>query len=197
MTQHYFAIYKPYMTICQFTPENYDDTTLADLGFEFPKDCYSVGRLDKDSEGLLLITNDNQLKTKILDPKFEHQKTYLAQVEGLPDIDAIQQLEMGVNININGKTHKTLPAKVRLLDDEPAIRERNPPIRHRANIPTSWLKISITEGKNRQIRRMCAAVGFPVLRLVRFSMGNLSLQDIGNQAVKPFDKKTIYAKLGM
>ena len=183
------------MMISQFTPENEGDMTLADLDFDFPKDCYTIGRLDKDSEGLLLLTNDNQLKTKVLEPKFKQPKTYYAQVEGVPTVEAIQQLQRGVEIAINGKKHKTLPSKANILDESPALPERNPPIRFRATIPTTWIQLTITEGKNRQVRRMCAAVGLPVLRLVRFSIGNLTLQDIDLQQVSIFDKEYICKKV--
>jgi 23S rRNA pseudouridine2457 synthase len=192
---HYFAIYKPFMMISQFTPENEGDITLADLDFDFPKDCYTIGRLDKDSEGLLLLTNDNQLKNKVLDPKFKSSKTYWAQVEGLPTPEAIQELERGVIISINGKKHKTLPAKASVLENEPDLPERNPPIRYRAAIPTAWIQLTITEGKNRQVRRMCAAVGLPVLRLVRFAIGDLTLQDVDNERVTYFKKELIYGKV--
>jgi 23S rRNA pseudouridine2457 synthase len=192
---NYFAIYKPYMMISQFTPENEGDVTLADLDFDFPKDCYTIGRLDKDSEGLLLLTNDNQLKTKVLEPKYKQAKTYYAQVEGTPTADEMQRLQRGVEISINGKKHKTLPAKASILDESPVLPERNPPIRFRAAIPTTWIQLTITEGKNRQVRRMCAAVGLPVLRLVRFSMGDLTLQDIDLQQVRALEKDFIYKKV--
>ena len=194
---HYFAVYKPYMMICQFTPENYGDVTLSDLGFDIPKDCYSVGRLDKDSEGLLLISNDNLLKTKFLNPQFNHHKTYLAQVEGAATNESIADLRKGVEISIDGKKYKTLPAAVEVLTDEPFLPPRNPPIRFRASIPTTWIKITITEGKNRQVRKMCAAVGFPVLRLVRHSLEDLELADLKNGKFSTFDKKSIYEKLNI
>ncbi len=196
MSFHYFACYKPYLMLSQFTPENEQDLTLAHLPFSFPKDCYTVGRLDKDSEGLLLLTNDNLLKTKFLSPNFHHPKTYLAQVEGVPDAEALTHLQNGIDIRIKGKTHRTAPAKVGLTAP-PLLPDRDPPVRFRANIPTSWLRIELTEGKNRQVRRMCAAVGFPVLRLVRFGMGNLTLETVGWKGVKVFTKKEIYKKLDM
>ena len=194
MQHHYFAIYKPFMMLCQFTQENEGDLTLADLSFNFPKDCYSVGRLDKDSEGLLLLTNDNFLKTRFLSPKFHHSKTYYAQVEGIPTDEAIGQLQEGIDIKIKGKTHQTAPAKIERIAP-PTLPERNPPIRYRANIPTTWLSITITEGKNRQVRRMCAAVGFPVLRLVRFGLENLTLEDIQLTALNKIEQKEIYKLL--
>lgn len=192
---HYYLVYKPYLTISQFTPEVVGDNTLSDLGFEFPKDCYSVGRLDKDSEGLLLISNDNYLKTKFLSPTSNHAKTYYVQVEGEIDESASEKLRNGVDITVNGSKYRTLPAKVQKLSAEPSLPPRNPPIRFRANIPTSWIAVSIREGKNRQVRKMCAAVGFPVLRLVRYAMEDLDLSEIVDGKVTVLDKKTIYAKL--
>jgi 23S rRNA pseudouridine2457 synthase len=172
---HYFLLYKPYDVLSQFTPDAPGDRTLADLGFAFPSDVYPVGRLDRDSEGLLLLTNDNGLKTRYLDPKQKVPKTYWAQVEGEPTPEAIAQLAGGVTIRINGKEHRTAPARVRLLGEEPQLPERVPPIRFRKSIPTAWIELIITEGKNRQVRRMTAAVSYPTLRLVRVAIGSLSL----------------------
>lgn len=196
MKKHYIAIYKPYQMLCQFTPENEGDVTLSNFPHTFPKDCYSVGRLDKDSEGLLLITNDNYLKTKFLSPKSNHHKTYFAQVEGTPTEEAITRLQKGVEIRIKGKIHRTKKAKVKIIDS-PTLPERKPPIRFRANIPTSWLEITITEGKNRQVRRMCAAVGFPVLRLVRYGMEGLNLSHLDKTDKGIFEKGAIYKYLNM
>jgi 23S rRNA pseudouridine2457 synthase len=169
----YFILYKPFDVLSQFTPDAPGDRTLADLGFTFPPDVYPVGRLDRDSEGLLLLTNDNALKTRYLDPKRKVPKTYWAQVEGRPTPEMIAQLAAGVAIRINGKVHRTAPASVRLLPEEPQLPERNPPIRFRKSIPTAWIELTITEGKNRQVRRMTAAVGLPTLRLVRVAIGSI------------------------
>ena len=178
--------------LSQFSREG-DHPTLADLDFKFPKDIYPVGRLDADSEGLLLLTNDNFLKTKVLDPKNRHSKTYYAQVEGLITAEACAELQSGVQISINGKKHLTSPAKVHPIE-EPALPERNPPIRFRQNIPVSWVSISIGEGKNRQVRRMTAAVGFPTLRLVRWSIGKISMADKTGEFPKPGDVWEVTAK---
>ena len=173
-------MHKPFGYVSQFSGEQ-NDLTLQNLIVEnklqnFPKDIYPVGRLDKDSEGLLLLTNDNQLKTKLLDPKNEHFKTYWVQVEGNISEDAIFKLKCGgIEINHNGKSHKCLPAKVSALANL-EIQERNPPIRFRANIPTSWIEIQLREGKNRQIRKMTAAVGFPTLRLIRVGIQKLKIE---------------------
>jgi 23S rRNA pseudouridine2457 synthase len=179
MEKRYFILNKPFDVISQFTKENLNDVTLADLGFEFPKDVYSVGRLDKDSEGLLVLTNDNQLKTRLLEPKNEHKKTYLVQVERIPTEEAMAKLREGVTITIDKKPYLTLPAKVRLLAEDFTVAPRNPPVRFRQSIPTAWLEISLSEGKNRQVRKMCASVEFPVLRLIRIRVGNIALQDLG------------------
>ena len=181
----YFLIYKPFGMLSQFSREG-DHATLADLDFSFPKDIYPVGRLDADSEGLLLLTNDNYLKTKLLEPRNRHKRTYYVQVEGEITKEACHQLADGVKISINGKSYQTLPASASKLD-EPALPERNPPIRFRKNIPTSWVSVTLHEGKNRQVRRMTAAVGFPTLRLVRWAIGKINLADFSAEGAKPGD----------
>lgn len=171
--------------LSQFTKEG-EHQTLADLDYNFPKDIYPVGRLDADSEGLLLLTNDNRLKTQLLDPKRKHLRTYWVQVEGEITDEACAKLSSGVQISVNGKKYNTLPAKARKID-LPTLPERNPPIRFRANIPTSWIEISLHEGKNRQVRKMTASVGFPTLRLVRHRIGQYLVAD----GLQPGDVKEI------
>ncbi|MBA3992365.1 MAG: pseudouridine synthase [Cyanobacteria bacterium DS2.3.42] len=171
--REYLAFYKPFDILCQFTPEpGSDKGTLAQFGF--PKDVYPIGRLDADSEGLLILSDDPRLNSRLLDPKNGHSRTYLAQVENVPPQSAIEKLETGVDI----KGHWTLPAKVSLVNEEPQLPEREKPIRFRKNIPTAWLKVTVTEGKNRQVRRMTAAVGHPTLRLVRVAIGTLQLENL-------------------
>ncbi|MCB1756938.1 MAG: pseudouridine synthase [Gammaproteobacteria bacterium] len=159
---------KPFGVLCQFRPAN-DTPTLADYidapGF------YPAGRLDKDSEGLLVLTNDGRLQHRIAHPDKKLPKTYLVQVDGDIDATAIRQLTDGVLL----KDGPTLPASVRKLDPPPAIDERDPPIRKRLHIPTSWLEITLREGRNRQVRRMTAACGFPTLRLIRVAVGDWTL----------------------
>ncbi len=175
----YFVVHKPFGYVSQFSGEE-NDLTLQNLIAEnqlknFPKDIYPVGRLDKDSEGLLLLTNDNRLKTNLLDPKNEHFKTYWVQVEGNISEDAIFKFKSGgIEIKHNGKSHICLPAQASKLQHV-EIEERNPPIRFRANIPTTWIEIQLREGKNRQIRKMTAAVGFPTLRLIRVGIQKLKI----------------------
>ncbi|MFN4079698.1 MAG: pseudouridine synthase [Saprospiraceae bacterium] len=181
----YFLVYKPYGMLSQFQPDHPGQATLSDLGGQFPRDAYPIGRLDADSEGLLLISNDKNLPDLLLPPQRRRQRTYWAQVEGLPDTAALDALRQGVTLRIDGKTHRTLPAEVRLLDAGPdGLPERIPPIRFRQHIPTAWIEIVLREGKNRQVRRMCAAVGHPVLRLVRARIGRIGLGAYGLGALK-------------
>jgi 23S rRNA pseudouridine2457 synthase len=164
----YILFYKPYNVLCQFTDEKPQGTQRQTLKDFIPiPNVYSVGRLDLDSEGLLLLTDDGRLKHILSDPKFAHQKTYWVQVERIPDRLALDRLSNGVDI----ENYRTRPARVRLLEAEPTLPPRHPPIRYRQSIPTCWLEITLTEGKNRQVRKMTAAVGFPTLRLVRVGMG--------------------------
>ncbi len=162
--------------LSQFSREG-DKITLADLDFDFPTDVYPVGRLDADSEGLLLLTNDKQLNHRLLNPKFRHNRTYHVQVEGVVTEEACRQLSAGVTISVDGKSYYTLPASAGPIA-EPSLPERDPPIRYRASIPTSWLSIALHEGKNRQVRKMTAAVGFPTLRLVRWAIESLTAESM-------------------
>lgn len=169
----YFLIYKPFQVLSQFTSTE-GKLCLKDI-LHVPKDVYPVGRLDYDSEGLLLITNDKSINQQLLDPLYAHQRTYWVQVDGAITEAALAQLSKGVSINVDGKIYKTKPAKLESLPDTIEVPERNPPIRFRKNIPTSWVAIQITEGKNRQVRKMFAQVGFPVLRLIRAKLGKYSI----------------------
>ncbi len=188
----YFIVYKPFQVLSQFSKEG-DKATLADV-YTFPKDVYPVGRLDYDSEGLLILTNDTQLNHRLLDPAHGHEREYWVQVEGAPGPDALLQLSKGVDISINGKTHRTRPAKAQLLTN-PVVHDRNPPIRYRANIPAIWISLSLKEGKNRQVRRMTAKVGFPTLRLIRYRMERLTLQDMKPGEVRELSEAEIKALL--
>lgn len=161
---------KPYNVLCQFSGES---PNLSD--FIKVKGVYAAGRLDKDSEGLLLLTDDGTLQHKISHPKHKQAKTYWVQVEGIPDDNAIKALQSGVTL----KDGPTRPAKVKMID-EPPVWPRTPPVRYRAAIPTSWLEVTISEGRNRQVRRMTAAVGHPTLRLIRYAIGEWSLDSIDN-----------------
>lgn len=161
---------KPFRVLCQFSPEG-DKATLKDY-VAIPK-VYPAGRLDYDSEGLVVLTDAGYLQHLISDPKHKMTKTYRAQVERIPDQQALEQLKMGVEL----KDGMTRPAEVKQIS-EPEIWDRNPPIRERKNIPTAWIELKISEGRNRQVRRMTAAVGYPTLRLIRQSVGPWSLQQL-------------------
>jgi len=165
------AFNKPFNVLCQFT-DGAGRRTLAD--FVTVKDVYPAGRLDYDSEGLLLLTDDGPLQKRIADPRHRMKKTYLAQVEGMPDDKALAHLRRGVKL----KDGMAAPAGAGLVEEPGWLWPREPPIRHRRNIPTAWLEITITEGRNRQVRRMTAAVGHPTLRLVRVSIGTWSLDGL-------------------
>lgn len=162
---------KPYGVICQFGRDGMHPT-LADY-IKLP-DVYAAGRLDTDSEGLLLLTDDGKLQHRITDPKHKLPKTYWVQVEGLPDESALAQLRRGVMLNDG----LTLPAEARLMDEPDSLWPRDPPVRFRQNIPTRWLALTIREGRNRQVRRMTAAVGFPTLRLIRYAIGEWNLDGL-------------------
>lgn len=172
MTKRYMLFYKPYDVLTQFTDSDPGGTNRRTLKDYIPvADVYPVGRLDRDSEGLLLLTNDGLLQHKLSDRKYHHERTYWVQVERIPDDPALNQLRIGVEI----QDYRTRRAKVHLLPEAPPLPPRDPPIRFRKNVPTAWLEITLTEGRNRQVRRMTAAVGFPTLRLVRVDFAHLRL----------------------
>lgn len=191
----YYLVYKPFQTLCQFSPEE-NKKTLKDY-FSVPTDVYPVGRLDFDSEGLLLLTNDKELNHRLLNPKFAHKRTYLVQVDGSIDQKAADQLTQGVDITVDGKLYHTKRCQAKLLTTDPVVAPRNPPIRYRKTIPAPWLELTLTEGKNRQVRKMCASVGFPVLRLIRIRIGNLSIENIQPGDMIALDKTTINKELLM
>lgn len=173
MRPRHLLLNKPYDVICQFSDAKGGRKTLAD--FVAVPAVYPAGRLDRDSEGLVLLTADGVLQHRLTDPRYFHPKTYWAQVEGIPSPEAIEQLQQGVQI---WPDFRSRPAKVRLLEHQPDLPPRDPPIRYRAQIPTAWVELILSEGRNRQVRRMTAAVGFPTLRLVRVAIGNLNLGNL-------------------
>ncbi|HBB32812.1 MAG TPA: pseudouridine synthase [Cyanobacteria bacterium UBA8803] len=180
----YLLFYKPYNVLSQFTDKDgskiEESSSVPLQGRSTLKDyipvssVYPVGRLDRDSEGLLLLTNNGRLQHRLADPRFGHSRTYWVQVEQVPDEVALNQLRSGVVI----QNYRTRPAWVQRLPEDPPLPPREPPIRFRKTVPTSWLEISLTEGRNRQVRRMTAALGFPTLRLVRIKIGHLSLEGL-------------------
>ncbi len=175
------ALHKPYGVLSRFTSDGSKWRTLADLGL--PKDVWPIGRLDADSEGLLILSSDKALVDQLLSPTRAHAKTYWVQVERIPDDAALAQLASGVILDGD----KTRPASARRLDP-PALPPRDPPIRFRKSVPDCWIELTITEGKNRQVRRMTAAVGHPTLRLVRAAIGNYALGDLLPGAHRALDR---------
>ena len=167
------AFHKPYGILSQFTPEPGSKWgTLA--AFRLPKDVYPLGRLDADSEGLLLLSDEKGLNTRLLDPDHGHPRTYWAQVENIPSAEALQKLAQGVSI----QGYRTKPGQAQLLSPQPIVPPRDPPIRERKSVPDRWIELTLTEGKNRQVRRMTAAAGHPTLRLMRMRIGKLELGDL-------------------
>ena len=192
----YYAIYKPFGMLSQFHKEGKNKSlTLKDLGFSFALDVYPVGRLDADSEGLLILTNDKKLNHLLLNPAHRHQRTYLVQVEGVINNEAVKNMERGIEISIDGTPYFTRPAKAIITSEPENIPIRTPAVRVRKNIPTSWLTLSLYEGKNRQVRRMTAKVGFPTLQLIRISIEDLELAEMKPAEVIELDQKDMYKKL--
>ncbi len=168
------ALHKPYGVLSQFTPEPGSRwRTLAD--FALPQNIYALGRLDADSEGLLLLSDERGLNARLLDPKHGHEREYWVQVEGTPTPAVLTQLATGVTIG----GERTRPCQARQLDPAPDLPARMPPVRFRKTVPDAWLSLALTEGKNRQVRRMTAAVGLPTLRLLRVRIGALRLESLG------------------
>lgn len=166
------AFHKPYGVLSQFTADGSPNRPLAEFGF--PKNVYAIGRLDADSEGLLLLSDEPEWNARLLEPRHAHEREYWAQVERIPTAEALQQLSRGVVI----QGRKTLPGRAWLLEPQPQVAPRTPPIRFRKSVPDCWIGLELIEGKNRQVRRMTAAIGHPTLRLLRVRIGRLLLGDL-------------------
>ncbi|UYQ92740.1 pseudouridine synthase [Chitinophaga horti] len=193
MALRYFIVYKPFQVLTRFGREG-DKQVLADY-FNVPKDVYPVGRLDYDSEGLLILTNDKNLNHRLLDPKFGHEREYWVQVDGAVTPEAVQQLQQGVTINIDGKDYRTRSAGASLFETDPVVPDRHPPIRFRKSIPAPWIKLILNEGKNRQVRKMTAATGFPTLRLIRYRIGRLHLGGMQPGDMVEMERQELYDAL--
>lgn len=187
----YFALHKPYGVLSQFS----DEDVHPGLGsiIALPKGVYSVGRLDLHSEGLLLLTSDKTVNAALLTPKRKHVRVYLVQVAGQITKQALRQMEQGIEIQLKSGTYTTLPAKARKTGP-PNLPERNPPIKEKI---TSWIRMELTEGKNRQVRKMTAATGFPTLRLIRVQIENLQLGGLKPGEIQEFSKADFYGKLNL
>ena len=191
----YYVLYKPYGYLSKFTDEGKHKGLLHLINV--PKEVYPVGRLDVVSEGLLILTNDNFLKHRLTTPQFGHKRVYAVQVDGQATQVHINLLKQGVQISVEGKAYKTLPPhSVRILEDV-HFPERIPPVRFRKNIPTSWIELVLTEGKNRQVRRMTAAVGIPTLRLIRTAIENISITNFAEGELRAMSKSEIYTQLNL
>jgi 23S rRNA pseudouridine2457 synthase len=191
----YFVFYKPFNVLSQFSSAEGKPTLQHFCPVE--KDVYPVGRLDADSEGLLILTNDTTINKKLLDPAFKHEREYWVQVEGNINNDALAALSKGVAISIDGKSYKTLPAKASAFVIPPDVPERNPPIRFRKTVPDSWLRLILMEGKNRQVRKMTAQVGFPTLRLIRYRIEKLTLAGLQPGEMKSYSQGEMYNLLNL
>ncbi|MBI1176818.1 pseudouridine synthase [bacterium] len=184
------AFHKPYGVLSQFTPDGSPNRTLTDFGF--PKGVYPIGRLDADSEGLLLLSDEPDLNDRLLNPRHAHRRTYWVQVERIPNRESLQKMERGLVI----QGDKTLPCQARLLDPQPEIPPRDPPIRVRKNVPDCWLELELIEGRNRQVRRMTAAIGHPTLRLIRVRIGTLAIEHLTSghwRALESDERELIFA----
>lgn len=189
----YYLINKPYKILSQFTEEN-GNMGMGSL-YDLPKDVYPVGRLDLDSEGLLILTNDRSLNNKLLNPKNNHKKTYWVEIEGVPKSDALQIFSDGIEINLKGKKHQTKKSTIRII--EPEVVDRDPPVNVKKHPIRSWVEITLTEGKNRQVRKMTAAIGHPTLRLIRVSIEDLEVSPLKSGEIRQVSKNVLYQKLGL
>lgn len=189
----YFIIYKPYQVLSQFTSQE-GKQSLKDH-FDVDKNIYPVGRLDYDSEGLLILTNDKDLNHRLLNPSFAHEREYWVQVDGNITSKALEHIQNGVAITVEGKEYLTKKCKAFLFESEPLVPLRNPPIRFRKEIPTSWVRLILTEGKNRQVRKMTAKVGFPTLRLIRNRIEMIERDGMQPGDIIELSQKIIYKKL--
>ena len=191
---HYLLLNKPCGILSQFTPEG-PRKGLGSLG-RFPRDVYAAGRLDADSEGLLLLTNDARVVHRLTDPRFAHPRTYLAELEGVPGTQALEALRSGLQV----KGRPTRPSEVVVLPSAPDVPARTVPVRFRKSIPSSWIQLTLFEGRNRQVRRMTAAVGHPCLRLLRTAIGPLSLGNLAPgdlRALTPDERDELFDALGL
>ena len=198
----YCIIHKPYGVLSQFSAAD-GKQVLKDF-FDVPGDVYPVGRLDADSEGLLVLTNDPSLNRALLHPSTAHPREYWVQVDGAVTLQALSKLEQGVQITIDGKPYLTKPCRASILQNAttesvfpPGVTKRDPPVRFRKEIPTSWIKLELTEGKNRQVRRMTAAVGLPTLRLIRYRIEQCTLEGLAPGEMRLYSRQSMYRLLNI
>ncbi len=186
----YFVVHKPFNVLSQFSTAD-SKKTLKEF-FDVPSNVYPVGRLDYDSEGLLILTDDKKLNDYLLNPLNKHEREYWVQVEGNMSTAQIDLLQQGVEIKVNGKMYRTKRCMVKKFLNPPPVSSRNPPIRFRKSVPDCWIKIILTEGKNRQIRKMTAAVGCPTLRLIRYRIEGITLENLNPGEISTLPKQELY-----
>lgn len=189
---NYYIIYKPYKMISQFT-STHKKKCLDSLGFIFPKDVYSLGRLDENSEGLLILSNDKSLNFKLLNPEFEHKRIYHVQLQGIITSEAMKQMETGVTIALEAGAYHTKPCKVKKIKQPENLPLRAHPVSE--NLPTSWIELTLTEGKFHQVRKMTAGVGFPCIRLIRIAIEDIRLEQMQPGDVRELKQDAVYKKL--
>ncbi len=189
---NYYIIYKPYKIISQFT-SSHKKKCLDSLNFIFPKDVYPLGRLDENSEGLLILTNDKSLNFKLLNPEFEHKRIYLVQLQGIVTPEALKQIEAGVTIALDAGEYNTKPCKVKQVREPENLPARAHPVSE--NLPTSWIELTLTEGKYHQVRKMTAGVGFPCIRLIRIAIEDIRLESMQPGDVRELKRDAVYKKL--
>lgn len=191
---NYYIIYKPYKMISQFT-SSHKKKCLDQLDFRFQKDVYPLGRLDENSEGLLILTNDKSLNHKLLKPEFEHKRVYLVQLQGFITSQALKQLESGITIALDSGPYLTKPCKVKQVKKPENLPPRGHPISDR--LPTSWIELTLTEGKYHQVRKMTAGAGFPCLRLIRIAIEGIRLEQMQPGEVRELKREAVYKKLSI
>lgn len=189
----YYIIYKPFNVLSQFSSAE-GKKNLKDI-LKVAPDVYPVGRLDYDSEGLLILTNDKKLNARLLDPLNNHEREYWVQVEGTITQEATGKLEEGVTITVDHRDYPTRKCRAMIFTHEPKVPERIPPIRYRKNVSDSWLRLILREGKNRQVRKMTAAIGFPTLRLIRYRIDNITIEGLMPGDQRQMDKEQLYSLL--
>ncbi len=190
MTLKYYIFYKPFNYLSQFSDEG-NNLGLKNILPKLNSDIYSIGRLDLDSEGLIILSNDTKLNKLLIDPIYKHKRIYYVQLEGVIKSNALINLQNGVEISLKSKKYLTLPAKASLIEEPSWLEPRIPPIRYRKNKPTSWISLELIEGKNRQVRKMTASVGFPTLRLVRFSIEDINIKNLKSGQIVEISQKEI------
>ncbi len=192
---NYYIIYKPYKMISQFTSSHKKKKCLGELGFNFPKDVYPLGRLDENSEGLLILTNDKNLNYRLLKPEFEHKRIYLVQLQGIITSEALKQLEAGVTIALDAGPYLTKPCKAKQVKKPEGLPPRAHPISEA--LPTTWIELTLTEGKFHQVRKMTAGVGFPCLRLIRTAIEDIRIEKMQPSEVRELKRDAVYKRLNI